>query len=59
MFREGGTRPANKNKPPCVSAEGFDEGYIMVDDVKKKQKKNTQMVKLLPSVIFHTVQTRV
>lgn len=45
MFRESGTRPANENKPPCVSAEEFDDGYIMVDYVKKK--KYTQMLKLL------------
>lgn len=39
MFREGGTRPANENKPACVSAEEFDDGYIMADYVKKKKRK--------------------
>lgn len=38
MFREVGTRPANENKPPCVSAEEFDDGYIRVDDVKNNKK---------------------
>lgn len=31
MFREGGTRPADETKLPCVSAEEFNDGYIMVD----------------------------
>lgn len=38
MFREGGTHPANENKPPCVSAEECDDGYIMVDYVKNTLK---------------------
>lgn len=51
VFREGGTCPANENKPPCVSAEELDDGYIMVDYVKKTLK--------CFSVIFLAVQTRV
>lgn len=35
MFREGGTCPANENKPPCVSAEELDVAYVMVDYVLK------------------------
>lgn len=50
MFSQGGRRPANKNKPPCFYGGVW---WWLHNGRFYLKKPNTEIMKLLLSVIFH------